>query len=594
MKYSDQFVDWLVEEGYTHCFFVAGGNIMHLLDSVRSKMTCIPFVHEVAATIAAEYFTATSDEGVGKAFVLVTAGPGLTNTLTGMASAWMESRELLVVGGQVKRSDLSRGEVRQRGIQEVDGATMAEPICKRVLRVEEPTSRSIVVDAIREGSRPRKGPVLIEMCLDAQAAAPVPDESVGHPVAPRAVESVPADGFARMLDFLQGSQRPVLLLGSGVERSTVRSVDDALRRLGVPIMLTWNAADRLPADHPLYAGRPNTWGQRFANVLLQQADLVLALGTRLGLQQSGFAWDDFVPVGTVVQVDIDQAELEKGHPHVELALRGDANGVVQDLAHQGVSEPRWAEWVSFVDVVRSALPLNDPANETGPGFVKPFELLMQLGDVADENDVIIPCSSGGAFTVAMQTIQPRGNQKLLTNKAVASMGYGLSGAIGASLANPGRRTFLIEGDGGFAQNLQELGTVAVNRLPLKILLFANDGYASIRMTQRNYFNGSWIGCDPSTGLGLPDWGVLASAYGIPYVRMNPEEGFGGEVGKALASDGPALIEVPIDPEQTYYPKIMSAVRPDGSMKSNPLHLMHPELDESTTNVVFKYLTTTRK
>jgi len=181
---------------------------------------------------------------------------------------------------------------------------------------------------------------------------------------------------------------------------------------------------------------------------------------------------------------------------------------------------------------------------------------------------------------------------VLTNKGMASMGYGLSGAIGASLANRGARTFLIEGDGGFAQNLQELGTVAVNNLPLKILLFANDGYASIRMTQRNYFNGSWIGCDSSTGLGLPDWKLLAAAFGIPYARMDPAAGFGGDVQALLDSDGPAFIEVPIDPEQTYYPKIMSAVQPDGSMKSNPLHLMHPELDEHTANAVFRYLTKT--
>ncbi|MGK2954596.1 MAG: thiamine pyrophosphate-binding protein [Solirubrobacterales bacterium] len=588
MKYSDQFIDWLVEEGYTHCFFVAGGNIMHLLDSVRSKMICVPFVHEVAATIAAEYFTATSDDR-GKAFVLVTAGPGLTNTLTGMASAWMESRELLIVGGQVKREDLSRGEVRQRGIQEVDGATIAESVCKRVLRVEVPTDRATIVEAIRDGASPRQGPVFIEMPLDAQAAAPVPDDGAGRTVEAPVVERVPAEGLSAAIELLAKADRPVLLLGSGVQRATAHALSDELTRVGIPVMLTWNAADRVPADHPLYAGRPNTWGQRYANVLLQQSDLVLAIGTRLGLQQSGFAWDGFVPNGSIVQVDIDQTELEKGHPHVELPLRGDANAFLADLLQRASIQPAWAEWRSFVNLVKETLPLNDPANETGEGFVKPFELLMDLGDLAGERDVIIPCSSGGAFTVAMQSIQLRGQQKMLTNKAVASMGYGLSGAIGASLANPGRRTFLIEGDGGFAQNLQELGTVAVNHLPLKILLFSNDGYASIRMTQRNYFNGSWIGCDVSTGLGLPNWEVLAAAYGVPYAKMDPETGFGGVVGELLASDGPALIEVPIDPEQTYFPKIMSSVQEDGSMRSNPLHLMHPELDERTAELVFAHL-----
>lgn len=590
MKYSDQFVDWLVEEGYTHCFFVAGGNIMHLLDSARSRVTCVPFVHEVAATIAAEYFTETRDEAQGKAFVLVTAGPGLTNTMTGLASAWAESRELLVVGGQVKRSDLSRGKVRQRGIQEVDGALIAAPVCKRVLAIEAPVSRDVVVDAVREGARPRKGPVFIEMCLDAQAAPALPVQEGQPTVQPDDVPRVAEGLTAEAIALLERSERPVILLGQGVARATARALHDDFAALGVPVMLTWNAADRMPYDHPVFAGRPNTWGQRYSNVLLQQTDLLLAVGTRLGVQQTGFAWQDFIPVGTVVQVDIDQAELDKGHPHVELGLCGDANAFLRDVVTRAVPNARWGEWRDFVDVVREALPLNDAQNVTADGYVKPYELLMSLADLAGDDDVIIPCSSGGAFTVAMQSILPRSRQKVLSNKAVASMGYGLSGAIGAALANPSRRTFLIEGDGGFAQNLQELGTVAATRLPLKILLFANDGYASIRMTQRNYFGGAWVGCDAATGLGLPDWSLLAKAYGIAYARVDPEVGWGGEVGALLNSDEPAFIEVPIDPEQTYFPKIMSAVQPDGSMKSNPLHTMHPVLDERTAARVLPYLT----
>ena len=590
MKYSDQFIDWLVEEGYTHCFFVAGGNIMHLLESARSRLVCVPFVHEVAATIGAEYFTATRDSGAGKAFVMVTAGPGLTNTLTGMASAWGESRELLVVGGQVKRSDLSRGDVRQRGIQELDGAALAGPICKQVLRVEVPASRQSVVDAIRDGANGRPGPVFIEMCLDAQGAAPLADETATAPEAQTA-ETIADAEVARVAALVAKSERPVFLLGSGVSRATARALEPRLVELGVPVMLTWNGADRLPEESPIYAGRPNTWGQRFANVLLQQSDLVLALGTRLGLQQSGFAWDEFAPLATVVQVDIDQGELDKGHPHVEVPLRGDANTFLENLLIQATPRVEWRDWRDFVGTVRDLLPLNEATNETALGYVKPYELVMALGDVAGPEDVIIPCSSGGAFTVTMQSLRLRANQKILTNKAVASMGYGLSGAIGASLANPGRRTFLIEGDGGFSQNLQELGTVAVNRLPLKILLFANNGYASIRMTQRNYFQGAWIGCDADTGLGMPDWELLARSYGIPYARMNGDRGFADDaVAALLAADGPAFIEVPIDPEQTYFPKIMSAVQPDGSMKSNPLHLMHPELEPDVAAVALKYLT----
>jgi acetolactate synthase-1/2/3 large subunit len=246
MKYSDQVVDWLVEEGYTHCFFVAGGNIMHLLDSARTRVTCVPFVHEGAAAVAAEYFTETSEPGGGKAFVMVTAGPGITNALTGIAGAWLDSRELLVIGGQVKRSDLSNGEVRQRGIQEVDGLAVTASLCKRVLRVEVPEDRATIVAAIRDGATPRKGPVFIEMCLDAQAASPVDDARAIRPSEPPALERVAEDGVARAVALAAAAERPVILLGGGVTRKTARAFAGRLAEVGIPVMLTWNAAANRP------------------------------------------------------------------------------------------------------------------------------------------------------------------------------------------------------------------------------------------------------------------------------------------------------------------------------------------------------------
>lgn len=586
-KYSDQFVDWLVEEGYTHCFFVAGGNIMHLLDSVRTRMECVPFVNEIGAAIAAEYFTASSGSKNKKAFVLVTAGPGLTNTVTAIASAWVESRELLIVGGQVKSSDLSRGLVRQRGIQEIDGVNLVDSICKATLQIDKPVPKEQIISLIRLGSSPRKGPVFLELCLDAQAAAPFETETtqLNETVLPLVTDQE----LDRVLELLSQSQRPAFLLGGGVSREDLRSLDSKLQELGIPILLTWNGADLLPANNPLYAGRPNTWGQRSANIIQQQADLLIAIGTRLGIQQTGFAWEQFLPVGKLIHVDIDDSELTKGHPESELAIQADANHFLTALTQKAVSQPEWEVWNDFIDVVRERLPLNDPQNVTGNEYVKPFEMLMELSNILSEDDVFVPSSSGSAFTVAMQSLQLHGNQKIVTNKGMASMGYGLSGAIGASLANRDSKTILIEGDGSFAQNLQELGTVASQNLNVKILLFANDGYASIRMTQRNYFNGAWIGCDSSTGLGLPDWNELANSFGIPYLKMNPNETFSAEIKKALNSEGPSFIEVPIDPEQTFFPKIMSSVQPDGSMSSNPLHLMHPPLSEIDTKSLLKFI-----
>ena len=590
-KYAEVMVGWLKDMGYTHCFSVAGGNAMHLLDAVRSQMTCVPFVHEVAAGIAAEYFNEAGDEG--KAFVVVTAGPGLTNIVTALGGAYLESRELLVLGGQVKTEDLADPGMRQRGIQEIDGLAIAAPVCVTAQQIDAPIHRAHFEELVSSGWRGRPGPVFLEVCLDVQGAPVEPADLEGDggvPVAPARDLLDPLDaGVAaeQIEQELARAERPVILLGGGVSREAARQWLPALRERGIPLMTSWNAMDRTGVDDPMYFGRPNTWGQRSANILIAQADVVVALGSRLGLQQTGFNWQEFAPSGRVVQVEIDPLELEKGHPHVDVALRADANDVLKALAAGPAVDA--GAWVDYCRTAREAIPLDDPGNENAPGFLPPFTFVQQLGDMCTGDDVVIPCSSGGAFTVMMQAFPQKTGQVVVTDKALASMGYGLSGAIGAALANPGRRTILVEGDGGFSQNLQELATVAVNDLPLKVFIFANDGYASIRMTQRNYFGGAYLGCDSSTGLGHPEWEGLFRAFGIPVLSIGEDWQESAEFVELWNSPGPAAFIVPIDPEQTYFPKISSRVRADGGMESNPLHLMSPDLPDDVAAKVFTYL-----
>ena len=590
MKYSDLLADWLVSLGYTHCFFVAGGNIMHLLESCSKKLTCVPVVHEVAAGIAAEYF---NEVHLGsKAFALVTAGPGLTNIVTALGGAFLESRELLVIGGQVKVSDLARSEVRQRGIQEIDGVAIAKPVTERSELIESVINQATFSELTYSGSHGRKGPVFLEIPLDVQAAHV--DEAVLCRVIPQfkpQFQTIPADTIANLIERIRQADRPVMLLGAGIDRSTSLELQQQLAATGVPIMLTWNAMDRLGADHSMYFGRPNTWGMRYSNILLQQADLLIALGTRLSLQQSGFNWQQFVPAGKIVQVDCDSNELTKGHPKVALPICGDANLVLRELASQSLGDH--SAWVNFCRQTRTALPLVEPVNQLGEGFLSPYIFAEKLSDLATPEDLVIPCSSGSAFTVMMQTFAQKLGQRIVTNKGLASMGYGLSGAIGAALAANGRRTILVEGDGGFTQNLQELGTVAANHLNLKIFLFDDDGYASIRMTQRNYFGGRYVGCDIATGLGIPKWELLFPAYSVPVMRLGP--GFESDPAflKAFNEPGAHAFLVHIDPNQTYFPKISSRVTASGSMESNPLHRMTPDLDEATAAKVFQYIPPTK-
>ena len=578
MTHADEMVDWLRDLGYTHCFFVSGGNSMHLLNAARQKMVCIPVVHEVSAGIAAEYFN-ESNLSNGKAFVLVTAGPGLTNLVTALAGAFLESRELLVLGGQVKSSDLADKGLRQRGIQEVDGVAIAGAVAKSVRRIERPIAKSDFFHLVNSGSMGRKGPVFLEVCLDAQGAPARVEEDYAEIEGKADSYSGEIDekSLDELIDLLAKSERPVILIGGGISRYQFKSLIPEVDRLGVPVMTTWNAADRLGASHRLYFGRPNTWGQRSSNLILQNADLVIAFGTRLGLQQTGFNWAEFVPNGDVVQVDIDRTELEKGHPKISLAICADANDLLQQLLKRASLMPSWATWVSLAKKVRDQIPLSEEVNGYFSGFLNPYDFAMQLSDLCDSGDTVVPCSSGGGFTVMMQAFNQKQGQVIITNKGLASMGYGLAGAIGAGLADRSRRTVLVEGDGGFSQNLQELATVNVQNLNLKIFIFANNGYASIRMTQKNYFDGAYLGCDIESGLGFPDWQLLAKAFGIKSLALSENFATNNDFLDEWNGDKACLFVVPIHPEQTYFPKISSQVTATGGMESAPLHKMSPPL-----------------
>ena len=578
MTHADQLITWLENLGYTHCFFVSGGNSMHLLNAARQKMTCIPVVHEVSGGIAAEYFNESNLSG-GKAFVLVTAGPGLTNLVTALAGAFLESRELLVLGGQVKSSDLATRGLRQRGIQEINGVEISSSVSKSVFRIEKPISHSHFVQLVSDSFEGRKGPVFIEICLDAQGAPvnDISDQGDGEtlqyfqPLQPSFEE---VETFRSMLT---NSKRPVLLLGGGFSRDSVHSLMPLIEAWGIPVMTTWNAADRIDSAHELYFGRPNTWGQRSSNIIIQQADLVVAAGTRLGLQQTGFNWVEFAKNGSVIQIDLDENETRKGHPKIDLAINRDAASTLHQVLKDGHESTDWAEWRAHAHHIRRVLPLSESTNTKHAGFLNPFEFALKLGQICNPSDTVIPCSSGGAFTVMMQSFNQKFGQVIITNKGLASMGYGLAGAIGAALADRNRKTILVEGDGGFAQNLQELATVSVQNLNIKMFIFANNGYASIRMTQKNYFDGAYLGCDIESGLGFPDWPLLATAFGIKSQTL--AEGFEKDVKflESWNSNDPNLYVVPVHPEQTYFPKITSQVTASGSMESAPLHKMSPSL-----------------
>jgi acetolactate synthase-1/2/3 large subunit len=574
VKYSDYFMDVLLDLGYTHCFFVPGGNMMHLLESARTRFKCISSVHEVATVIGAEYFNETS-KNQSKAFALVTAGPGITNCVTGIASSWLESRSVLIVGGQAKSTDLSEGTVRQIGHQEIDGISLVAPITKVSEQIRFPIGKPQITSLIQRGQAGRPGPVFIEICLDATSSFfPRIHDSNSPDQTEKRVK--PFSGIEEIESYLSLSERPLFLIGGGVSRDKMNNLFSKILEKKIPIATTLNGADRIPYDYEFYCGRPNWYGMRWANLLIQQCDLLITFGTRLGIQQTGFNWEEFAPLAKVVQVDIDKNELNKGKPKIDLAIHDDADEVLEQIIDLYSKEP--TDWLEFIRNIR--IDLDNPEihnNISDDRFIELQSFLYDLGNFTSCDDVIIPCSSGGSFTGMMQMFRNKRGQKIVTDSNLASMGYGLAGAIGASLANPSGRTLLVEGDGGFAQNMQEMGTVIKHNLRIKIFLMDNGGYATIKNSQRASFQGNFIGCDYGSGLMLPDWEKFFSSYGLNAMVLTPHNKFSEEFDSRMESDRPEIFIVKLDPEQEYFPKITSRRNEEDKIISNPLHIMNPPL-----------------
>jgi acetolactate synthase-1/2/3 large subunit len=586
-KYSATIVGWLKDLGYTHCFFVPGGNSMHLLDGARSKMKCVSFVHEMSATIAAEYFNESSK--LEKAWVLLTAGPGLTHAVSGIAGAFLEGRELLVLGGQVKSSDLATGDIRQRGIQEIDGVSIVKTISKTAKRLEKPVDETTFKSLVESQYDGKPGPVFIEVCLDVQGAnveLKADRSNETKEIRNRRFHDV-RTAAATISELIQTSRRPVILIGGGVRRNEAGLIPKLIE-LGIPVMTTYNGADRVGSEFPLYFGRPNTWGMRYSNIVAGQADLIVSFGSRLGLQQTGFNWESFAPKAKIVQVEIDKSEIEKGHPKIHQGFNVDATDCLMGIE---LSRERLKidEWLNFSSLVKRYLPLSEEVNSSHEGFWNPYDFMIELSKLSTNEDVVIPCSSGGSFTSFYQSFENKQGQIIISNKSLASMGYGLAGAIGASIANIDKKTILVEGDGGFAQNLQELATISVIRPKIKIFLMCNEGYASIRMTQRNYFDGAYLGCDTKSGLGFPSWQKLAEAYEIGSTNLSHEQLTSADFEHNFNSDDPHIFFIRVHPEQTFYPKISSRINENGGMESEPLWAISPQLPPQLSEIVFKYL-----
>jgi acetolactate synthase-1/2/3 large subunit len=428
----------------------------------------------------------------------------------------------------------------------------------------------------------RPGPVWIDVPIDVQAALVEQDTLPGFDPASETTEHASSDvnSAARdVLSRLAAAKRPVLLAGGGVRIAKAAEVFRAVvERLGVPVTTAFNAHDLLESDHPLLVGRPGTVGDRAGNFAVQNADLLLVLGCRLNVRQVGYNWVSFARAAFKVMVDVDAAELAKPTVRPDLAVLADVNGFLDALLSEGPAGPteehrRWLSWCRE-RVARYPVVLAEYRAKTAP--INPYvfveELFARLGEGA-----VVVTGDGTACVATFQAARLKRGQRLFSNSGSASMGWDLPAAIGACIANGRQRVIALAGDGSLQMNVQELATVAHHRLPISLFVLNNQGYHSIRQTQRAYFPDNIVGCGSESGLSFPDVRRLASAYGIPSSRAETHADLPAALEAALLADGPHVCEIVLDTEQPFAPKPSSRALPDGRMVSTPLEDLAPFL-----------------
>ena len=579
VKVAKFIANFVAEHGIEHVFTVTGGGAMHLNDAFghHPQLKSIYNHHEQACAIAAEGYARLTGK---MALVCVTSGPGGTNAITGVLGGWLDSIPMFVVSGQVKRETTIRArnlDMRQLGDQEYDIVASVKPMTKYAEMVLDPNDiRYHLEKAWYLCQNGRPGPVWIDVPLDVQAAIVETDDLKGfdgpYDEKPEFDKNKTDDIIARLCE----AKRPVILAGTGIRLAEALPEFLAfVEKMKIPVVTAWNAHDVLPDNSPYFCGRPGTVGTRGGNFVVQNADCLFVLGCRMNIRQISYNYQCWAQKAYKIVVDIDKRELAKPTVKVDMPIWADLKDVLVELNKKEIM-PNHSEWLQWSHDINLKYPAALPEYYKTE-VLNPYVFIKEFTNGLKDDDKIV-CGNGSACVIGFQAAVIKEHTRLFTNSGCAAMGYGFPAAIGACVAEKGKRVVCIDGDGSFQMNLQELQTVVYNKLNLKIIYFNNNGYHSIRQTQTNLFKGQpLVGVCDGNGVSFPDMEKIAWAYGLPYIKVTKIE----EIGKllnAMEQDGPLFAEVVVDVAQNFAPKLSSKVLPDGKIVSPEIDDMFPFLE----------------
>lgn len=600
IKLSDYVFKYLAGQGARDVFMISGGGAMHLVDSVGRNKDLHYWCnhHEQAAAIAAEgYARTTGRMGV----VVVTSGPGGTNTLTGVIGQWLDSIPVLYVSGQVKQETTIKScreiGLRQLGDQEINIIDIVRPVTKFSAIVLDPAKiRYNLEKALYLATHGRPGPVWIDIPLDVQASMIDENTLVAYDPAADSLKQerseLPAQ-VQQVIELLKKSERPVLLAGHGIRLAGAQKMfREFAEKTGIPVLTTFNGYDLLPTDHPLYTGRPGTLGTRFGNFALQNADVLISIGSRNNIRQVSYNWKIYARGAKKVIVDIDPAELKKPTVKPDIPILSDAGDFIKELSKQaGATKlPEWKKWLTWCIARKDKYPVVQSEYWQKQERINPYVFVDLLTRSLPEAATVV-AGNGTACVSLFQAGIVKDKQRIFWNSGCASMGYDLPAAIGACIGNGKKPVVCLAGDGSLQMNIQELQTVITYNLPIKLFVLNNNGYISIRQTQDNFFAGHYVACDPSSGVCFPNILSLGEAYGLPTQLFSDQDTVKEQIEKILAGPGPMLSEVLLSTTQRFTPRVSSEKKPDGRMVSKPLEDMYPFLprEEFKQNMIIEPL-----
>ena len=586
VKVSNYISKFLVDNGIEDVFTVTGGGAMHLNDALghQKGLNCIYNHHEQACSIAAESYARVHNK---IATVCVTTGPGGTNAITGVVGAYLDSIPMLILSGQVRYDTTARStglNLRAMGDQEFDICKAVDSMTKYCEMVIEPKKiKYCLQKALYIANTGRPGPCWLDIPLNVQGAYIDTDnleefkpEEYNKTLAPKISQEI----ISNVIEKIKNAKRPVLYAGNGIRISGgYNQFTKLIEKLNIPIVTAWNSIDAIYDSHPLYVGRGGIMGDRAGNFAVQNSDLVLSIGCRLSIRQVGYNWKSWAREAYLIDVDADKEELKKPTLKIDLPIWGDAKDFIEQM-NCNITDKIFSDklWLDKCDYWKKNYPVVLPKHyENSENKANVYCFIKELSNRLNENQITV-VGNGSACVVGSHAYTIKKGQRFIINSAIASMGYGLPAAIGACIADSSQDIICITGDGSIQMNIQELQTVIHNELPIKIFLINNEGYHSIRQTQKNFFGEPLVGIGKESGdLSFPDMSKLAPAYGFPYYSISNNNNISEEIKKVLNVKGPAICEIFVSSEQNFEPKSATKRLEDGTLVSPPLEDLAPFL-----------------